>query len=89
MLSLVHPKAVGESFNIGNARAVLTIYGLAQTVVRVLGSSSRIEFSTKDYVDVELRVPSVAKANKLIGFEAKIDLEEGVRRTADYFRRQL
>jgi UDP-glucose 4-epimerase len=89
MCAIVHPKAVGESFNIGNAKAVLTIYGLAQTVVRVLGSSSPIKFTKRDYADVELRVPSVAKAKKLIGFEAKVDLEEGIRRTAESFRGEV
>jgi UDP-glucose 4-epimerase len=86
LLALTHPKAVGESFNIGNARAVVTIYGLAQTIVRVLNSKSRILFTRKDYADVELRVPSVDKAKKLLGFEAKVDLEEGIQRTAEYFR---
>jgi UDP-glucose 4-epimerase len=86
LLVLTHPRAVGESFNVGNARAVVTIYGLAQTIVRVLNSSSRIRFTRKDYADVELRVPSIAKAQKLLGFEAKIDLEEGIRRTAEYFK---
>jgi UDP-glucose 4-epimerase len=86
MLALTHPKAVGESFNIGNARAVLTIYGLAQTVVRVLNSPSKITFARKEYADVELRVPSVTKARKLLGFEAKVDLEEGILRTAEYFK---
>lgn len=85
MLAMTHPKAVGESFNIGNARAVLTIYGLAQTIVRVLSSPSKIFFAQKDYVDVELRVPSVAKAREMLGFEAKVDLEEGIARTAEYF----
>lgn len=82
LLALSHPKAVGESFNIGNERAVTTIYGLASTVVRVLESRSPIEFVRKDYVDVELRVPSVEKARDLIGFEAKVDLDEGIARTA-------
>jgi UDP-glucose 4-epimerase len=86
LLAMEHPNAVGQSFNIGNARAVVTIYGLANTVVRVLGSSSRIRFIRKDYADVELRVPNVDKARDLIGFEATIDLEEGIRRTADYYR---
>ena len=86
MLALANPKAVGEAFNIGNARAVITIYGLAQTVVRVLGSRSKIRFIPKDYADVELRVPSVRKAKELIGFEAKVDLEEGILRTAEYYR---
>ncbi len=89
LLTMTHPNAIGESFNIGNARAVLTIYGLAQTVVRVLGSSSPIRFTRKDYADVELRVPSVDKSKKLIGFEAKMDLEEGVQRTAEFYKGQM
>lgn len=87
--AMVHPKAVGESFNIGNQRAVVTIYGLANAVVRVLNSKSIIGFSRKDYVDVELRVPSVGKARDLLDFEAKVDLDEGMLRTAEYYRRQL
>jgi UDP-glucose 4-epimerase len=87
LLAMLHPKAVGESLNIGNQQAVVTIYGLANTVVRVLGSKSPIRFTRKDYVDVELRVPSVTKARELIGFEAKIDLEEGIRRTGEFWRR--
>lgn len=89
MRAMVGPKAIGESFNIGNAKAVLTIYGLAQTVVRVLGSSSTIRFTRKDYADVELRIPSVAKAKKLIGFEAKVDLEEGIHRSAEFFKSHM
>jgi UDP-glucose 4-epimerase len=89
MRATVHPKAIGESFNIGNSRAVITIYGLAQTVVRVLGSSSPIRFTRKDYADVELRVPSVSKAKELIGFEAKVDLEEGIHRSADFFKSHM
>ena len=85
MLAIDHPRAVGESFNIGNARAVITIFGLAQTVVRVLGSRSQIHFVSKNGPDVELRVPSVDKARRLVGFEAGVDLEEGIRRTAEYF----
>jgi UDP-glucose 4-epimerase len=86
LLAMSHPNAVGESFNIGNQRAVVTIYGLANTVVRVLASSSAIEFVRKDYVDVELRVPSVRKAEDLLGYEARVDLEDGILRTANYYR---
>jgi UDP-glucose 4-epimerase len=86
LLAMIHPKAVGESFNIGNQKAVVTIYGLANTVVRVLNSQSPVVFTRKEYVDVELRIPSVRKAKELLGFVAKIDLEEGIRRTAEYYR---
>jgi len=85
-LAMTMPNAVGESFNIGNARAVITVFGLAQTVVRVLDSSSPIRFVPHPGPDVELRVPSVKKARELFGFEASIDLEEGILRTADYFK---
>jgi len=88
LLAMLHPKAVGESFNIGNQKAVVTIFGLANTVVRVLDSKSPIVFTRKDYADVELRVPSVRKARELLDFEAKVDLEEGIRRTAEYYRGQ-
>jgi UDP-glucose 4-epimerase len=86
LLGMVHPKAVGESFNIGNQRAVTTIYGLANTVVRVLNSNSSICFIRRDYADVELRIPAVQKAYELLGFDAKVDLEDGILRTAEYFK---
>ncbi|HEX8686993.1 MAG TPA: NAD-dependent epimerase/dehydratase family protein, partial [Pyrinomonadaceae bacterium] len=86
LLAMEHPRAVGESFNIGNQRAVLTIYGLANTVVRVLDSKSEIVFTRKDYADVELRVPSTVKAKELLDFEARVDLDEGIRRTAEFYR---
>lgn len=86
MRCMVNPKAIGESFNIGNQRAVVTIYGLASAIVRVLHSESPIRFSRKDYVDVELRIPAVQKARELLDFEAQVDLDEGIRRTAEYYR---
>ena len=85
LLALQHPNAVGETFNIGNQRAVITVYGLANTVIRVIGSTSKVRFVRKDYADVELRVPSVRKALALLGFEAQIDLEEGIARTAKHY----
>ncbi|HMG35916.1 MAG TPA: NAD-dependent epimerase/dehydratase family protein [Blastocatellia bacterium] len=89
LLAMSHPNAIGESFNIGNARAVVTIFGLANAVVRVLNSRSSIKFVRKDYADIELRVPNVDKARDLIGFEAKVDLEEGIQRTGEFYARLL
>jgi UDP-glucose 4-epimerase len=82
--ALTHPAAIGQSFNIGNARAVVTIFGLAETICRVLGSKSTISFRKALSADIELRIPSVSKAAELIGFKAKIDLEEGIQRTAQW-----
>jgi UDP-glucose 4-epimerase len=78
------PKAIGESFNIGNARAVITILGLAQLVCRVLKSDSPIVFDPPLSADIAIRIPSVKKTDDLLGFKAKVDLDEGVKRTADW-----
>ena len=80
------PKAIGESFNLGNSRAVITTLGLAQTVCRVLQSKSNIFFRDQLSADIELRIPSVKKTEEVLGFKAKVDLEEGILRTAEYFK---
>lgn len=80
------PKAIGHSFNLGNARAVITILGLAQTVLRVMGSSSKIIFEPPLSADIAIRIPSVKKANDILGFKAKVDLEEGILKTAEWMK---
>lgn len=80
-----NPKAIGESFNLGNARAIMTTLGLAQTVCRVLKSDSKILFKPALSADIEMRIPSVTKTEDVLGFKAKVDLEEGILRTAEYF----
>jgi UDP-glucose 4-epimerase len=85
LLAMTHPKAVGESFNIGNQRAVVSVYGLASTIVRVLESSSEIRFVPRPSADIDLRIPSIDKARDVLGFEAQVNLEDGIRRTAQYF----
>ena len=80
------PKAIGESFNLGNQRAVITTLGLAQAVCRVLKSDSKILYKDALSADIEMRIPSVAKTKEILGFEAKVDLDEGILRTAAYFK---
>jgi UDP-glucose 4-epimerase len=86
MQCIERPAAIGESFNIGNSRAVMTTYGLAQTVCRVLNSQSRIVFKPALSAEIELRIPSVEKAYNILGFKAQIDIDEGILRTAEYYR---
>lgn len=83
------PKAIGQSFNIGNARAVMTTLGLAQTVCRVLNSQSKIMFRAELSADIELRIPSVKKTEEILGFKAKVDLEEGITRTAEFYQQNM
>lgn len=81
-----NPKAIGESFNIGNARAITTILGLAQAVCRVLKSNSKIIFRKPLSADIELRIPSVDKTEEFLNFKAKVDLDEGILKSAEYFK---
>jgi UDP-glucose 4-epimerase len=88
-MAIENPNAIGESFNIGNPKTVITIYGLAKTVIRELNSSSSIIFTDNDYTDVDIRIPAVQKSYEFLDFEPRIDLEEGIRRTADFYRTLL
>lgn len=81
-----NPKAIGESFNLGNARAVITILGLAQTVCRVLKSDSQITFRPPLSADIAMRIPNVDKTFNVLGFKAKVDLEEGILKTAEWMK---
>ena len=89
LLALERPNAVGESFNIGNARSAVTIDDLAQRVKRLTGCSGEIVFQLLHYTDVELRIPNVDKARELLGFEAKVDLDEGLERTIAWYREKV
>jgi UDP-glucose 4-epimerase len=89
LLALEHPAAVGESFNIGNARSAVTIYDLATRVQRLTGCPGAIVFQPLHYTDVELRVPDVSKARSLLGFEARVDLDDGLARTIAWYREKL
>jgi UDP-glucose 4-epimerase len=89
LLALEHPNAVGESFNIGNARSAVTIYDLAQRIKRQTGCPGEIVFRPLHYTDVELRIPNVDKARDLLGFEAGVELDEGLARTLAWYRLRL
>src|SRR2546422_491232 len=78
---LERDEAVGQVFNVGNPRSVVTIFDLAQRIRRVAGSESEIVFRPLHYTDVEMRIPNVDKARKLLDWEPQVDLDEGLART--------
>ena len=88
LLCMEKEEAIGQTFNIGNARSVQTIYALASTITRVLNSDSQIIFGPPLDAEIELRIPCVTKAEEVLGYRAKIDLEEGIVRTAEYYIKQ-
>lgn len=84
-LCLTNKKAVGEVINIGNPKGTITISSLAEKIVLLCKSKSKIVYIPKNYVDVELRIPSIDKAKDLLGFNPKVDLNEGIIRTYKWY----
>jgi len=78
--------AVGHVFNIGNPRATITTANLAAQIKRLCSSDSNIVYDEIGYPDVELRIPSIKKAQKALGYKPQVDLEEGLLRTIEWYR---
>ncbi|HEU4527603.1 MAG TPA: NAD-dependent epimerase/dehydratase family protein [Actinomycetota bacterium] len=91
---LDHPNAVGGVFNVGAANEV-TINGLAELVIEMSGSSSRIvripydEAYEEGFEDMQRRVPDTTRIYDLIGWEAKRSLEDVIRDVLAHERASL
>ena len=74
--------------NIGNPTE-FTILECARKVLAVTGSKSAIKYEPLPQDDPKQRRPDITKARTLLGWEPKIDLEQGLRLSLDYFRKAL
>lgn len=81
--------AIGEAFNIGNPRSVCTTWDLASRIQKITGSSSQLVSQRLDYSDVEIRIPDVTKAQELLGWKPKVDLDDGLYHTMNWYAEQL
>jgi nucleoside-diphosphate-sugar epimerase len=88
ILCIENEEAVGEVFNIGNPLGTITVLSLAEKIVGIAGSKSKIVFVPLNYVDVELRIPSIEKAKKILRFHPKVSLDDGIRKTIEWYRKQ-
>jgi UDP-glucose 4-epimerase len=86
MLVLERPEAVGEVFNIGNERSVLTVLELATKIRELMEADVEIKFRPLHYTDVEMRIPNIDKARTVLGWEPDVDLDEGLVRTIAWYR---
>ena len=89
LLMLERPEAVGEDFNIGNPSNTLTIYELARKVVDLCGTDVPINFIEHPFPDISIRVPSLAKAQSLLGYKPRYYLDSAVSLTIDWYREHL
>jgi nucleoside-diphosphate-sugar epimerase len=81
------PAALGQCFNVGNPQATCTVLRLAQDIVRMTGGRSRIEFREIAHPDVQVRVPSIERAHRQLGYWPRVGLDEGLARTLEWYRR--
>lgn len=83
---LLNEKAIGESFNIGTPQAAISIAELARLVVALAGSTSKVTHRPALDADVQVRVPSIEKAQTMLGYEPRVNLGEGIERTIAWYR---
>jgi UDP-glucuronate decarboxylase len=74
--------------NIGNPNE-FTVRQLAEVVIEVTGSSSEIVHQPLPVDDPTQRQPDITFARTRLGWEPRVELREGLERTADWFRRSL
>ena len=77
-----------DPVNIGNP-AEMTVLEFATTVIRLVGSTSTIVYKPLPQDDPQVRQPDITKIRRVLGWEPKVPLEEGLAQTIVYFREQL
>ncbi|MGI8955502.1 MAG: UDP-glucuronic acid decarboxylase family protein [Chthoniobacterales bacterium] len=77
-----------EPVNIGNPRE-MTIKQFAEEIIRITGTESGIEYKPLPVDDPKVRQPDIGRAKKILDWEPKVEFEEGIVRTIDYFRQWL
>lgn len=77
-----------DPVNIGNPRE-MTIRQLAETIIALVGSKSRVVTKPLPEDDPKVRQPDITRARTLLGWEPKVPLDEGLKVTLDYFRKKL
>ena len=74
--------------NIGNPHE-MTVLEFAKKVIEITGSKSAIVYKPLPQDDPQVRQPDITKAKRVLGWEPKVGLEQGLARTIEYFREKL
>jgi dTDP-glucose 4,6-dehydratase len=77
-----------EPVNIGNPQEI-TILKFAERIRALLGSDVPIVFKPLPQDDPKQRCPDISKAKRLLGWQPKVNLDEGLRLTLEFFRQQV
>jgi dTDP-glucose 4,6-dehydratase len=77
-----------DPVNIGNPQE-MTIEEIARMIIKLTGSKSKLVYRPLPEDDPKVRQPDITRARRLLGWEPKIGLEEGLTRTLEYFRTKI
>ena len=77
-----------EPVNIGNPRE-MTIKQFGEEIIRITGTKSQLEFKPLPVDDPKVRQPDITRARTILGWEPKVDFDQGIRETIEYFRGQI
>jgi len=77
-----------DPVNIGNPQE-MTIRALAERIIALTGSRSRIVLRPLPVDDPRVRQPDISRARAKLGWQPRVPLEDGLAVTIDYFRRRL
>jgi dTDP-glucose 4,6-dehydratase len=77
-----------DPVNIGNP-VEMTIKQIAETIIKMTGSTSKIVYRPLPTDDPKQRRPDITRARTLLGWEPKVQLDEGLVKTIEYFRTKV
>jgi len=87
IIRLMHSKE-NDPINIGNPQE-MTITQIAQQIIKMTGSTSRIIYKPLPTDDPKVRQPDITRARTLLGWEPKVSLDEGLGHTIEYFKKKV
>jgi len=74
--------------NIGNPKE-MSVLEFAQEIIRITGSKSKIVYRALPQDDPKVRQPDITKIKRVLGWEPRVTLEEGLKKTIMYFKEKL
>jgi len=77
-----------DPVNLGNPRE-MTIKQFADEIIRLTGTQSTIEYKPLPIDDPRVRQPDIARAKKVLHWKPRVDFEEGIKITIEYFKESL
>jgi len=83
------PEAIGHAFNVGNPQGTVTNFELANMIIRLTNTKSGIVFKPHPGPEVDLRVPSIEKAQTMLGYKPTTSLETGIRQTIPWYQEHM